>query len=151
MKVLATTRELLKFKDYTTIAEIAKFSGLSQQKVLEVINRNGRYVYRNRKNGRITRIDTRTPLIEQLWNSKKFYKKESYGAWSHEGYKLVLHKDLDNDFNHIKKSLRTGAIGDSWQITHIEDTPENRKILEDAGFKDWETRVVDDRLWMEEV
>ena len=62
MIVLQTIRDLLKFKDYTTIAEIAKFSGQTQSKVLKVINDNGWAVYRNRKNGRITRVDTKTKL-----------------------------------------------------------------------------------------
>lgn len=149
MIVLQTIRDLLKFKDYTTISEVAKFSCQTQSKVLKVINDNGWAVYRNRKNGRITKVDTRTRLVEQEWNSGKYYKKVSYGAWSHEGYKLEIHDSLKEKFKELVSSTLTGALGDSWNIEHIEDTLENRKILEEAGLQDWSTLIVDDRLWNE--
>ena len=67
MPVLATIRALLKFKDHTTIAEIASTSGLSRKVVLETINRNGQFVWRNRKNGHITKVDPQSALRKQLW------------------------------------------------------------------------------------
>ena len=149
MTILQTIGDLLKFKDYTTIAEVAKFSGLTQSKVLKVINDNGWAVYRNRKNGRITKVDTKTKLYKEEWESGVWYKKESYGAWSHEGYKLVVHDSVKNKFEELVSGRWTGGIGDSWKVEHIEDTPDNRKILEEAGLQDWSTLVVDDRLWTE--
>ena len=86
MIVLQTIRELLKFKDYTTITEIAKFSGIPNAKVLKIINDNGKFVYRTRSNGRITKVDTYTELRKIEWNRGVWYKQESYVAWAHEGY-----------------------------------------------------------------
>ena len=149
MIVLQTIRELLKFKDYTTITEIAKFSGIPNAKVLKIINDNGKFVYRTRSNGRITKVDTYTELRKIEWNRGVWYKQESYGAWAHEGYKLVVHKDVEDRFVEIVASHRIGGLGDSWQIKHIEDTPENRKILEEAGLQDWENLIINDRLWKE--
>lgn len=149
MIVLQTIRDLLKFKDYTTIAEIAKFSGQTQSKVLKVINDNGWAVYRNRKNGRITRVDTKTKLYKDEWERGVWYKKKSYGAWSHEGYKLVVHDNVEEKFKALVSSRWSGGLGDSWEISHIEDTPDNRKILEEAGLQLWDNLVVDDRLWKE--
>ena len=149
MIVLQTIRDLLKFKDYTTISEIAKFSGQTQSKVLKVINDNGWAVYRNRKSGRITKVDTKTKLYKDEWERGVWYKQTSYGAWSHEGYKLEVHDSVKDKFLELVSSHWIGGIGDSWKIEHIEDTPENRKILEESGLQPWDNLVVDDRLWKE--
>lgn len=147
--VLHTIREILKFKDYTTIAEIASTAGLPRKHVLETINRNGEFVSRNRKNGRITQVDPRSKLRDELWKSGKFYRQGSYGAWSHEGYELKFegHVDLKEK---LQRSHTTGGIGDSWTIQIIPDTPLNRAALEEAGLRPWEEAVIDDQLWLEE-
>lgn len=149
MTILQTIRDLLKFKDYTTIAEVAKFSGLTQSKVLKVINNNGAYVWRNRKNGRITKVDPRSKLVEDLWNSGDYYKIVSYGAWSHEGYKIEVPKEQEEKISHLSVKQVTGAIGDSWYLDIVKATDENIKEVESLGFTNWDKRVIDDRLWVE--
>lgn len=146
--VLDTIRALLLFKDYTTISEIASTSGLKRRRVLDVINRNGPMVFRLRGNGHITRVDTTSPLREQLWESGEFYRPGTYGAWSVEGNCLEFegHEDLRSD---LARSRTIGGLGDSWPIDIVEDTPENRAALEGAGLRPWGEAVIDDRLWKE--
>ena len=148
MLVLETIRALLKFKDYTTIAEIASTAGIKRASVLDIINKNGAYVWRNRKNGHITKVDPQTQLVKDLWESGQFYKIDTYGAWSKEGEQIVFE---GND--ELKKSLQEqreiGAITDHWPIKIIENTERNRKIVEDAGLRPWSEAQIDDRLWSE--
>ena len=54
--VLDAIRAVLKFKDHATIAEVAKFADMRPRQVLGVINANGNMVWRNRKNGHITKV-----------------------------------------------------------------------------------------------
>ena len=149
MTILQTIRDLLKFKDYTTITEVAKFSGLTQSKVLKVINDNGWAVYRNRKNGRITKVDPRSKLVENLWNSGEYYNIVSYGDWAHEGYRIEVPKCQEEKISHLSVKQVTGALGDSWYITLVKATDENIKEVESLGFTNWDKRVIDDRLWVE--
>lgn len=149
MKILETIREILKFKDYTTISEISKLSGIPQAEVLRVINKNGAYVWRDRKNGRITKVDPRSKLIKDLWNSGDYYNITSYGAWAHEGYKIEVPKGQEEKISHLTIERVVGAIGDSWYKTLVEATEENIKEVELLGFTNWDKRVIDDRLWIE--
>jgi hypothetical protein len=148
MTVLETVRDLLRFKSYTTIPEIAKISGMKQADVLKIINENGKYVFRERKNGHIVKIDTHTPLREKLWASGKYYRKESYGAWSYEGDQLKFngHDELKNE---MQETIWQGGLGDCYQKTLVFDTPDNRQKLHDVGLSDWENVVIDDQLWKE--
>ena len=149
MKILETIREILKFKDYATISEISKLSGIPQAEVLKVINKNGNYVWRNRKNGRITKVDPRSKLVENLWASGEYYNVVSYGAWAHEGYKIEVTKDQEEKISHLTVERVVGAIGDSWYKTLVEATEDNIKEVELLGFTNWDKRVIDDRLWIE--
>lgn len=146
--VLDAIRSILKFKDFATINDIARYSGLTPRLVLDTINANGAMVWRDRKNGRITKVDPRAVHRQQLVESGAYYFSVSYGAWSHEGYCL---KFKGND--ELRKTLETrhltGGIGDSWHITKIEDTPENRAALEAAGLMPWAESEADERLWRE--
>lgn len=146
--VLQTIRSLLKFKDFTTISEIASTAGLKRAFVLEVVNQNGQFVWRNRRNGHITKVDPKSELSHQLWQSGDYYRIEAYGAWSREGDQIVF-----NGHDELKKRLLsdrwTGGLGDSWKIEIIEDTEENRKEVEAAGIRPWSEAVIDDRLWRE--
>lgn len=146
--ILNAIRAVLKFKDATSIPEVAKFSGKTQREVLDVINANGEFVSRFRKTGKIAKVDPQSKLRADLWSSGKYFKRESYGAWCHEGYCL---KFEGND--ELRKTLQrqrvTGGIGDSWTISIIEDNEENRQALIDAGLEPWESAVIDDRLWVE--
>ena len=149
MKILETIREILKFKDYATISEISKLSGIPQAEVLKIINKNSAYVWRNRKNGRITKVDPRTQLIKDLWDSGEYYRIDSYGAWSTEGYKIKVTKDQEEKISHLTAKRVVGVIGDSWYITLVEATEDNIKEVELLGFTNWDKRVIDDRLWIE--
>ena len=149
MKILETIREILKFKDYATISEISKLSGVTQAGVLKIINKNGAYVWRNQKNGRITKVDTRSQLAKNLWDSGDYYRIVSYGAWSHEGYQIKVPEDREGKISHLTVKKVTGAIGDSWYLNIVEATDENIKEVESLGFTNWDKRVIDDRLWVE--
>ena len=149
MIILETIREILKFKDYATISEISKISGIPQAQVLKIINDNGAYVWRNRKNGRITKVDPRSKLVKNLWNSGEYYNIVSYGAWSHEGYRIEVPKGQEEKISHLSVKQATGAIGDSWYLDIVEATDENIKEVESLGFTNWDKRVIDDRLWTE--
>lgn len=149
MTILQTIREILKFKDYATISEISKLSGIPQAQVLKIINKNGPYVWRNRKNGRITKVDPRSKLVENLWNSGDYYNIVSYGAWAHEGYQIKVVKEREDLISHLSVKQVTGAIGDSWYLDIVKATDENIKEVESLGFINWDKRVIDDRLWTE--
>lgn len=148
--VLNAIRAVLKFKDYATIAEIAKLAEMKQRQVLDVINANGHMVWRNRKNGHITKVDPRAIHRKQLVESDRYYFRESYGAWSHEGYCLRF-KGHDDLRQALQDKHWTGGIGDSWQITKVEDTSANRAALDAAGLKLWAEDEADERLWCEPV
>ncbi len=146
--VLETIRELLKFKNSTTIAEIASYAGLPRKKVLEIINANGQFVWRNRKNGHITKVDPTTKLKEELWESGKYYRFGTFGAWSVEGH-CIEFKQNDELRKKLEQTRCVGALGDNWNIQVIYDTPENVSAVEAAGLKNWETVDINDRLWKE--
>lgn len=146
--VLDAIRAVLKFKDTATISEVAKYAGLTHKQVLDVVNANGTMVWRNRKNGHITKVDPRAVHRQQLVESDRYYFRESYGAWSHEGYRLRF-KGHDDLRQQLESKHWTGGIGDSWQITKVEDTPDNRAALESAGLKLWSETEADERLWTE--
>lgn len=146
--VLDAIRAILKFKDAATISEIAKYSSRTHRHVYDTINANGAMVWRDRKNGHVTKVDPRGVHRKQLVEGDQYYFLDTYGAWSVEGQCLRFkgHDDL-------RKSLETphwtGGIGDSWKITKVEDTPENRAALEATGLKLWSESEADDRLWRE--
>lgn len=148
--VLDTIRALLRFKDHTTIAEIAKISGLKARHVLDVVNRNGEFVYRLRKNGNITKVDVHTRLHKQLWESGRYYRPDTFGMFSVEGHCLKFegHTDLRNQ---LQERRIIGALGDNTETNIIADTPENRAAIEAHGLTMWRDDLVDDRLWVEEV
>ena len=148
--VLDALRALLRFKDFTSISEVAATAGLPRKRVLETINRNGAFVWRDRKTGRITKVDPQSTLRTQLWESGRFYREDTYGAWSVEGRSLNFHGN-DELRERIQTKVRVGALGDSWDQPIILDTPENRATLADAGLRPWSEAVIDDRLWQEDA
>lgn len=148
LPILYTIRQLLKFKDDTTISEIASTAGLSRKLVLETINRNGHFVWRNRKNGHITKVDPQSTLREQLWESGKFYREGTFGAWSVEGHCLNFEGN-DELRESLKEKRIVGTLVEHWPVDVVLDTPENRAALEAAGLRPWSEAVIDDRLWAE--
>lgn len=146
--VLTAIRALLKFKDFTTISEIASTAGLSRKVVLETINRNGQFVWRDRRNGHITKVDPQAKLRTQLWESGKFYAEDTFGAWSVEGRSL---KFTGNDElrERLKEQRTVGALGDNYPVEVVLDTPANRAALETVGLRPWSEAIIDDRLWQE--
>lgn len=146
--VLDTIRSLLNVKDHTTISEIASTSGLPRKVVLETINRNGQFVWRYRKNGHITKVDPQSALRDQLWKSGKFYRQDTFGAWSVEGHCLKFEGNADLR-EQLRQTRTVGALGDNYPVEVVLDTPENRAALEAAGLRPWSDAVIDDRLWQE--
>lgn len=146
--VLDAVRSLLKFKDFTTIAEIATIAGLSRRRVLDVVNANRFYIWKIPSQGRITRVDPRAILTEQLWKSGKFYREDTYGAFSVEGHCLTFEGNAPLR-DRLQEGRTVGALGDNYVTKIVIDTPANRKALEDAGLRPWSEAVIDDRLWEE--
>jgi len=146
--VLDAIRAVLTFKDHATITEVAKFADMKPRQVLDVINANGNMVWRNRKNGHITKVDPAGVLRRQLLDSDQFYFPDTYGAWSIEG-RCLRFKGHDDLRAQLKRGVTVGALGDSWSEDHVMDTPENRAALEAAGLRLWSEDEVDERLWKE--
>lgn len=146
--ILDATRALLKFKDSASVREIATMAGQTQRRVLDVLNLNGHMVWRNRKTGRVTKIDPRGVLTKQLRESGEFYFPGTYGAWSVEG-RCLRFSGHDALRAELQRTIVAGGLGDSWSEQHVMDNPENRAALEAAGLRLWGTAEIDDRLWSE--
>jgi hypothetical protein len=149
MKVLETIRQLLEFKDYTTIPEIAKYAELPQKYVLGVINKNGNMVRRDRKTGKIVKVVPRHVLMENLKNSGEYFTDSTYGAWSNEGpCYVILGKPFVDVPEELYNTVLTGGLGDSFYQKHIPLS--SKEGLEKIGFKHWNTVHINDRLWVED-
>ncbi len=148
--ILDTIRAILKFKAFTTIAEIASMAGVKRLDVLNVVNANLDLIKRDVKRGRIIGLDLQNPLRKQLWDSGKFWKRGSYGAWSTEGESIIL-ADCQNELaGRLTKQQIVGGFGDSYYVGVIHLTPENIAAVEAEGIRPWSEAVIDDRLWKEE-
>ncbi|MGN7869347.1 hypothetical protein [Paracoccus sp. 22332] len=146
--VLDAIRSILQFKDHATIAEIAKMADMKQRQVLDVLNAKGHMVWRNRKNGHITKADPRAVLRKRLIESDTYYFPGTYGAWSIEG-KCLRFKGHEDLRARLCQGVTVGALGDNWSEKHVIDTPENRAALEAAGLRLWSESEADERLWQE--
>lgn len=148
--VLDTIRALLKFKAFTTIAEIASMAGLKRMDVLQVVNANLDLIKRDAKRGRIVGIDPQSPLRKQLWASGKFYRIGEYGAWSREGDKIEFEGNTELR-ERLSSKVWVGGIGDSYQTTIILASEANIAAVEAEGIRPWSEAVIDDRLWKEQA
>ena len=146
--VLDAIRAILKFKDHATITEIAKMAEMKQRDVLDVLNANGSMVWRNRKNGHITKVDPRGVHRKKLVESDRYYFQDTYGAWSIEGHCLRFNGHDDLRAKLLDERI-VGTICDNWTEKHVIDTPENRAALEAAGLKLWAESEANERLWTE--
>ncbi|NTG07128.1 hypothetical protein [Rhizobium rhizogenes] len=149
--VLDTIRALLKFKSFTTIAEIASMVGLKRIDVLNVVNANLDLIKRDAKRGRIIGLDLQGPLRKQLWESGKFWKQDTYGAWSHEGDCITLADCQKELAERLTKQQIVGAFGDSYYVGVIHLTQANIAAVEAEGIRPWTEAIIDDRLWKEHV
>lgn len=145
--VLEAIREILKFKDYTTVSEIAKVTGLSVKETLIRINKNGHMVWRHRSNGRITRVDPKGVLRDQLWKSGAYFRETSYDYGCTTGLQFEGHEELRAK---LIKKMWGGGLGDSYEYEYIPDTEENRQALVDDGCVAFSAIEIDDRLWKED-
>lgn len=146
--VLDAVRAVLKFKDKATISEIAKFAEIKPRHVLDVLNANGKMVWRDRKTGHVTKVDPRGVHRKQLVESNAYYFPDTYGAWSVEG-ECLRFKGHDKLNAELSEKRWVGSLGDSYQQEVVLDTPENRAALEAAGLKLWREAEADERLWVE--
>lgn len=144
--ILEAAYSLLKFKETTTIAEIARIAKRPQSDVLACINRNGYMVWRHVKSGKITKVAPREVLRDQLWKAGSYYHVESYDYGSTTGLVFKAHDDLRAK---IEAKTWGGGIGDSYQYSYVPDTPENRAALEAEGCVHYDALTLDDRLWEE--
>lgn len=147
--ILDTTRAILKFKAFTTIAEIASMAGVKRLDVLNVVNANLDLIKRDVKRGRIIGLDLQNPLRKQLWDRGNFWKQDTYGAWSVEGQCIVLADSRQELAERLKKQQIVGGFGDSYYVGVIHLNPENIAAVEAEGIRPWSEAVIDDRLWKE--
>ena len=143
--IFYTIQQLLKFKNFTTLSEISKISGIKQQKVLEVINTNGHGVYRLDKNGRITKISF-SNTRNSMWEGGNYYKIREDSLYSRKHFDIVtkLHSDL---YNKLKSDYIDGYYGQH-TVTDIKYTDENLNIILEYGLKPW-FPPTDYELWKE--
>lgn len=146
--VLDAARQLLKFKDNTTFAEIAGVAGVSRKVALETINRNGHMVWRDRKSGKITRVDPQSVLRDQLWKSGKFYRETEYDYGSTKGYVFEGNDELRQ---RLQAKTYGGGLGDSYACQYIPINDETRAVMHEAGLRPWSEAVIDDSAWSEAV
>lgn len=146
LKVLETIREVLKFKSYTTISEIAKLSGLKQMEVLKIINKNGDMVWREKKTGRITSVNTHKKLSDKLFNEGRWYFISGVNYGSSNEITFIGHNEIRNKYT---KTYRHGGFGDSYDWTGVYDSPEIRKELEAEDCVFGSDLKLDDRMWEE--
>lgn len=146
--VLCAIRELLCFKDATTISEVARIAGVAASRVLEIVNRNGAMVHRDRRTGKIVKVDPRAQLREKLWNEGKFYRVVAVGLFckEYDGLDFKGHAELRQRLQTVRC---IGALGDNRNETFVLDTSENRAALEAVGMQDAVACEIDDRLWKE--
>lgn len=145
--ILAAIREILKFKDHTTIGEIAKITGKKQADVLKVLNVNGHMVLRYRSNGHITGVNPRIYLQEKLRKEGAFFWVTDYDYGSTKGLAFEKHDELREK---LQVETYGGGIGDSYPYKYVPDTPENRAALVKDGCLHASDMVIDDRLWQED-
>ncbi len=148
--VLDAVRAILKFKDSASIAEIATMSGLPKRQVLDVLNRNGSMVWRDRKSGKVTRVDPISVLRGKLCGAGAYYwtSKGNYG--SVDTLEFNGHEELKK---RIQEEQWWGGFGDSSRATCVVDTPENRAALVAEGcVSEADLKPpLDERLWTEEA
>jgi len=144
--VLETIRALLKFKDGTTIAEVAATAGLKRSLVLSVINKNGHMVWRNRATGQITRVDPAGVFRDRLREAGAFFWVAEFDYGNQKGLMFKGHDELRE---RMKTKTWGGGIGDSYAYEYVPDTPDNRAALIADGCLDGEEMIFDDKDWQE--
>lgn len=146
--ILEAIRALLKFRDTTTIGEIAKMAGVKDRAVLDVINANEGMVWRYRKTGKIMSVDPRGVLNKRLWEGGKYFKAHDLGDDQDPRRDRGGYLDFKgHDAFRTAKQERAALTYGYRDI--VRDTPENRAALIAAGCQPWTEIVIDDRLWQE--
>ena len=85
MLVLDAIRQLLQFKGWTTIPEIAKIAEKKQAKVLEIVNANLPFIRRDKKRGRIVGLEGYVSEQTEYFLCNNYYRIEDY-----YGHKYVM-------------------------------------------------------------
>ena len=144
MTILETIRAILKFKDDTTIAEIAGIAEVRKAYVLAVLNDNDALVIRDRKTGKITGERAREAMRLKMYGEGKWFQtcKENYGCIN--ALKFEGHEELKAKF---RTTGWEGGFGDCREITFIPDTPEVRAALAAEGCI--ANPLFTDHLWRE--
>jgi hypothetical protein len=145
MKIWEAIQQLLKIKQFCTIAEIARIVEKKQAYVLREITKNLHLLRIDKKHGRIIGfVDTANPQYAAAYEAGLCYKlgQENYNT---ENVIYVV----GTQFDHIREDYWCGGMGDSYKINIIKDNPENLKVIRDAGvvyIKEIRIRGIDD-LW----
>lgn len=144
--VLDTIRALLKFKDRTTISEIASTAGIKRADVLRIINVNGHMVWRDRKTGQITRVDPQSILTDKLRQAGAFFWVQKFDYGSTEGLEFNEHQELREK---LLEQTWGGGMGDSYPYSYVPNTEANRVALTADGCVPYDDSMIDDREWKE--
>ncbi len=150
-KVLEALRQVLKFKSFTTLAELSSLVKYDKLRVMIILNDNDEYI-RKDKNGKILGFtDWKSKEVAKAFNAGKIYKSSliNYGAASE--LEVVSTDISDIRIAHIKEYYICGGFGDSYTVNVIIDKPENRAKLKELGYTNVDEYkfATLDQLWKE--
>jgi hypothetical protein len=126
--IFETAREVLRFKNHTTIIELARLTGLKQLWILKVLNHNHGMVYRHLKNGHITRVERDNVVgseLAKLAYTRGLTFRETTGNY---GAAKIL-ETASTKVEHLKVTQCWGGMGDSQTVSVLNDAPATREAL----------------------
>tara|TARA_Y100000310_G_scaffold110424_1_gene108824 strand:+ start:2828 stop:3346 length:519 start_codon:yes stop_codon:yes gene_type:complete len=142
--ILYAILNLLEFKGWTTIAEVASTSGKKRLEVVETLNRNKKNlrtgkdkVEVDKKTGKIKRILLATETADGAFEAGRVYRivDINYGCAKairfFHGEKTPKLKAL---FEKHSEAYISGGIGDNFTHNEMLLTDENLKLVRDAGL-----------------
>ena len=147
--VLRALQSLLRFKDNTTIAEIAGIAELPKAKVLDVINTNRDMLTIDRKTGKILAENLAANLRLKMYGEGLTYqlRDENYGA--DKSLQFAGHEEFRK--THMLNTW-AGGLGDCYAVSYVPATPENIAALEAEGcifINSVSYTLTADKLWKE--
>nr|BFD64789.1 hypothetical protein BdHM001_34700 [Bdellovibrio sp. HM001] len=130
--VLNAIKLLLETRQKCSVSKISKIAKLKDHQVLEVLRRNSQSGLKYLKNGDVGELSVLTTSRSKAYDAGLLfrYSKGNYGAYDTIDVKF---QDRFKDSGIVTHAWY-GGFGDSWETYHILRTPENEKVLRDAGL-----------------
>jgi hypothetical protein len=148
--VLEALLLLLRVEKKASASTIARASGVSYRKVLEVLDANRKMLDRN-KRGQITGLSgLRTKVYE--WRQKQLKEGRAYTVDEiNYGSDKALHFSNPRLEGELQQRYTEGCYGDSRSITVVLATKENIARLEEEGLRELKTFKKDPEEFWKEV